>query len=1325
MLTQISVTPSNQTIEMGATLQLSATGYFNNGTQEALSGVTWQTNQASIATIDAQGKVTGMGDGVVQVSASYQGLTGSTSVTVGSAAPTLVSIAVSPTQVSLPVGESEQFTATGNFSDGSKQNLTQTATWSSTGSASVSAAGVAFAQAVGTATISATSGSVTGTANFTVTPAAVVALTVTPATVSLPLGGGTQLQAIASMSDGTQQDISSSVTWQTSQPAVATVNAQGYVTAVGKGAAQVSAVYQGLTGNAAITIGQPTLVSIAVTPNQVSLPVGQTGQFTATGIFTDGSTQNLTQSATWISSDPSIANVSTAGAALAKIAGTATISATSGSVTGTANLTVTPAVPVSVNVVPATLSLSLGSSSQLQAIATMSDGSQQTLSSSVTWQTSQSALATVNAQGVVTAVGKGNAHVSAVYQGLTGSASITVEPAALVSIAVIPNQVSLPLGQTEQFTASGTFTDGSTQNLTQSATWISSVPAIASVSAGGAAVGKAIGATTISATSGTVAGTANLTVTPAVPVSVNIVPSSLSLPLGSGSQLQATLTLSDGTTQDVTTTATWSSPQPAIATVNAQGFVTATGKGTGQVSAAYQALSSNSSITVGPPVLVSIAVAPNQVSLPIGETQQFTATGTFTDGSTQDLTQSATWISSAPANASVSAAGAAVAKVLGTATISATSGTVTGTASLTVTPAVAISVTVAPATLTMPLGTTSQLQATASMSDGTQQALSPSNPSVTWQSSQPAMATVSAQGLVTAVAIGAAQVSATYEGFSGNTSVTVGPPALVSIAVTPTPSTLPIGETEQLIATGTFTDGTTQNLTQTATWNSSAPATASVSATGSALAKAIGTATISATSGSITGAASLTVTPAVALSINVVPATLSLPLGSTSQLQAIANMSDGTQQTLSSSVTWQTSQTSMATVNAQGVVTAAGQGSAQVSATYQGLTNSASITVVPPVLVSVAVTPASPSLPVGETLQFKATGTFTDGSTQDLTQSATWSSSAATSATITSVGLASGLVAGSTTITAVSGTIQGSTTLTVVPPVLVSIAVAPANASITVVNTQQFTATGTYSDGSTQDLTGTTTWSSLAPGVATITSAGLATGAAVGTSTISATTGSITGSTTLTVLAPVLVSIAVNPGNPSIVVGSTQQFTATGTYNNATTQDLTSTATWSSSAPAIATIGSIPGSLSLATTAGVGTTTISATSGSISGSTTLTVTAGFVLTGSAKNARQYHTATLLNNGLVLIAGGYGSTSTLASAELYNPATGTFAPTGSMSTARSQHTATLLPNGMVLIAGGIGVSGNVAQQGQRKMASVVLFRGRVGSLLTLAAFIALT
>ncbi len=95
----------------------------------------------------------------------------------------------------------------------------------------------------------------------------------------------------------------------------------------------------------------------------------------------------------------------------------------------------------------------------------------------------------------------------------------------------------------------------------------------------------------------------------------------------------------------------------------------------------------------------------------------------------------------------------------------------------------------------------------------------------------------------------------------------------------------------------------------------------------------------------------------------------------------------------------------------------------------------------------------------------------------------------------------------------------------------------------------------------------------------------------------------------------------------------------------------------------------------------------------------MTVTPGFVLTGSLNTARDYHTATLLNNGMVLMAGGYNSSSGyLASAELYNPATGTFTLTGSLNTARYRHTATLLNNGMVLMAGGYWLQRSLSQCG---------------------------
>src|SRR5205823_4688974 len=157
--------------------------------------------------------------------------------------------------------------------------------------------------------------------------------------------------------------------------------------------------------------------------------------------------------------------------------------------------------------------------------------------------------------------------------------------------------------------------------------------------------------------------------------------------------------------------------------------------------------------------------------------------------------------------------------------------------------------------------------------------------------------------------------------------------------------------------------------------------------------------------------------------------------------------------------------------------------------------------------VSIAVTPANPSIPRGTTQQFTATGTYSDGTTQDLTSSATWVSSNSAVATITAGGLAGGAAPGTCQVSASFGGVSGSTTLTVGPAVLVSIAVTPANPSIAKGTTQQFTATGTYSDGSTQDLTNAVSWSSSNLSVATITSGGLASGVAQGTSQISASSG--------------------------------------------------------------------------------------------------------------------------------------------------------------------------------------------------------------------------
>ena len=179
-------------------------------------------------------------------------------------------------------------------------------------------------------------------------------------------------------------------------------------------------------------------------------------------------------------------------------------------------------------------------------------------------------------------------------------------------------------------------------------------------------------------------------------------------------------------------------------------------------------------------------------------------------------------------------------------------------------------------------------------------------------------------------------------------------------------------------------------------------------------------------------------------------------------------------------------------------------------------------------LTSLTVTPADATIPLTGTKQYVATGKFSSGSTQNLTASVTWSSSATGVATINASGLASAVAQGSTTVLATLGAIQGSTSLTVGSPPLVSIAVTPAKPSIPTGSELQFTAFGTYADNSTQDLTNSAKWKSSATAVATINATGLTTSVKAGPTMISAAMGSISGSTSLTVFQPTTFYVAPN-----------------------------------------------------------------------------------------------------------------------------------------------------------------------------------------------------
>jgi uncharacterized protein YjdB len=594
----------------------------------------------------------------------------------------------------------------------------------------------------------------------------------------------------------------------------------------------------------------------------------------------------------------------------------------------------------------------------------------------------------------------------------------------------------------------------------------------------------------------------------------------------------------------------------------------------------------------------------------------FKATGKYSDGSSKDLTSSAQWASSDSSTAAVSAAGIATGMAAGTATISAQSKGITGSATLTVggsggsgggggggnAGANLTAIAVTPVNPSVPVNTVQQLTATGSYTDGSSADLTSL---VTWTSSAVSKANVDASGVVTGVAAGSASITATLNSVSGSTTVTVTAPSITAISVSPDGLTLPLNVTQQFVATASYSDGSSQDLVTGVTWSSSATSVATIDNNGLASLLTAGTVTITAQVGSLTDTATITVVGAHLTSIAISPATPTMAAGTEQQFTATGSFDDGSTQVLPT-VQWTSTSSNILAVSSSGLGTAVAAGNSTLSATSGSITGTTSVTVTNATLVSLAIAPANSSMPIGASKQFTATGTFSDSSTQDVTQLVLWKSSNAAAASINAAGLASSFVAGTTTIQAQLGSVAQSTTLTVSIVDLVSIAISPANPTLSKHTSVKFTATGTYSDGSTSVLTAVS-WKSSKPQIANLRGSGIVHAKKAGQATITATAFGVKGTTTLTVGTGTLSSIAIAPSNTSISAGATQQFTATGTFSDGTTQDVTINSHWSSSVASAATIANGPPQAGLATTYAAGTTTIGANSGGITASTTLVV----------------------------------------------------------------------------------------------------------------------
>jgi uncharacterized protein YjdB len=344
---------------------------------------------------------------------------------------------------------------------------------------------------------------------------------------------------------------------------------------------------------------------------------------------------------------------------------------------------------------------------------------------------------------------------------------------------------------------------------------------------------------------------------------------------------------------------------------------------------------------------------------------------------------------------------------------------------------------------------------------------------------------------------------------------------LTSIEITAVSSTIAMGTSTRLTVTGNFSGQFTRDITDQATWSSSSTAFATFLTSANPIrvkGVAPGTAILTATVKGVSANYTLMVSNATVTSMAITPAASSVSKGLTTQFTVLGTFSDKTTQDLTFDSTWTSNPGTYATVSndpaSKGLATALAEGDETITATIvialKTSTASATLKVTAPVLQSIAVTPANSSVAgFSKTVNFAATGTYSDGLTADITSAATWASSQTGIATIVTGGVATTVAAGTTSISASLSGISGKTNFTVTDLVLKAngLQITPASPTLTVGSSQQLKVTATYTDGSNQDVTTSSTWTSTFPTIASVNTTGLVIGNASGSTTISASYG--------------------------------------------------------------------------------------------------------------------------------------------------------------------------------------------------------------------------
>ena len=622
--------------------------------------------------------------------------------------------------------------------------------------------------------------------------------------------------------------------------------------------------------------------------------------------------------------------------------------------------------------------------------------------------------------------------------------------------------------------------------------------------------------------------------------SITLDKESASLKVGETVTLTATITPDDVTDKTVT----WTSSDESVAVV-ADGVVTAKKIGTTTITAKAGEKTAVCQVSVVATEVSSITLDRESATLKAGETVTLIATVKPDDATDKAVT----WTTSDESVATVQD-GIVTAKKVGTATITAKAGDKTAACAITVVATPVTSVTLDKTSESLMAGETVTLTATVKPDDATDK-------TVTWTTSDATVATVD-NGVVTAVKVGSATITAMAGDMTATCAITVVPTPVTSVTLDKTSAQLKAGETVTLTATVNPDDATDK----TVTWITSDTSVATVD-NGVVTAKKVGTATITAKAGDKSATCAITVVPTPVISVTLDKTSAQLKVGETVTLTATVKPDDATDKT----VTWTTSDASVATVN-NGVVTAVKVGSATITATAGDQSATCTINVSASgshegvdeedwevAVTSVTLDITSASLEAGQSVTLTATVMPNDATDKTVT----WSTSDANVATVR-YGVVTAKKVGTATITAKAGDVTATCVITVVPTPVTSVTLNQTTASLKVDETVTLTATVNPSNATDK----TVTWSTSDASVATV-SNGVVTAINAGTATITAKAGDKTATCVVTVSPIEATSLTLDKTSVTMKVGESTTLKATVTPSNAAL-------TWKSSNSDVATV---------------------------------------------------------------------------------------------------------------------------------------------------------